>query len=248
MNNLSLSLGTQLASSGASWNPITGLGSSLLAYWDADTASSLTLSGSNVTTWADVKNGYAVTQAVSGSKPIYSATGLNNRGAVTFDGTDDFLELASQPFPSANNGSEIWALVNQTALVADTTARGIAGYGTDLASTSRYDIRRVITGVNRGGVGGAATVSNTAADFSGIHVIRGRFEATQISVSIDGNTAATGAAIPNTGTTRVRIGATPLAAPTYFQGAVNALIVTSLLTTDQATQLTQYLKTRGGIS
>lgn len=237
-----------------SWNPINGLGSALLERWWAAATSTLTLSGSNVTTWASQISGLAPTQATSGFKPTWSATGLNGKPAVTFDGTDDYLTIASLGnLPSGATGSEIWALVSQDALVADASVRVPFGYGNATAA-ARYAVRRVVTSTNRAGsvTGDGATgqtLNNTTVDFSGIHLVRARFEATQTLLSLDDGTASTLSVVPNTATSRTTIGANATASLSGpWKGSIADLLVTSLLTTAQATQLAAYLKAEGGIA
>jgi hypothetical protein len=66
------------------------------ALWlDAADASTINQSGGLVSAWAD-KSGTGKNATQSGSKrPIYSATGLNSKPAIDFDGVDDELALSS---------------------------------------------------------------------------------------------------------------------------------------------------------
>lgn len=63
------------------------------ALWlDAADASTITESGGAVSQWDD-KSGFNrhVAQSVGASKPTYQATGLNMKGTIDFDGTNDVL-------------------------------------------------------------------------------------------------------------------------------------------------------------
>jgi len=63
----------------------------MVLWLDADLG--LTLSGADVTTWADQSTqGNDVTQGTTINKPDYSASSLNGHGTIVFDGTDDFLD------------------------------------------------------------------------------------------------------------------------------------------------------------
>jgi len=233
------------------WDPVLDLGAALLGYWDAERPGLITLSGSSVTTWTDVVGGYAPTQGVSGSKPIYSATSFNGRPGITFDGTDDSLLAASQPFPSGSAASEIWALIDQKALAADATTRVSLAYGSGNSATSRYVARTTSGGVNRGfanaGNGTSAVqVTDTAVDYSGKHVARVEITGSAIAVSVDGNTSVSTAVTPATGTTNIRIGGT-LAGSNFANMTASAFLITSPLTTAQAAQMLAFLKARGGI-
>jgi hypothetical protein len=71
-----------------------------LAWYDASNASTITLNGSNVSQINDLSgNGYNATQSSAGLQPAYTAT-LNGLNVMTFDGSNDKLELPSIPFPS----------------------------------------------------------------------------------------------------------------------------------------------------
>jgi len=234
------------------WTP-RALGASLFGYWDAENLATLTLSGANVTTWADLVGGYAATQATSGFKPAWSASGFGSRAGINFDGTDDYLEFASPPFPAGSAGSEIWVLVRQDALAADTTTRQAAGYGSS-GNTMRQIERVVTSGVNRarsrtGDGASGVFAANASIDFSGYHLARAAFSPTQTSFALDGTALVSSSVVPGTTATRLRIGAGSSTSPSgFWQGSINAVLVTGLLSDAQAAQLTAYFKSRGGIA
>lgn len=232
---------------GWEWSPFD-LGTSLLAWWDASYG--VSLATASVTAWADRKGGYSAAQGTSGSQPTYSATSYNGRPGITFDGTDDELTVASQPFPSGANAGEIWAVASQSALTADTTTRQLFGYGGTSNATRRAIVRRVSGGVNRFGadIGDnsvAQPVNDAAVDFSGRHVLRVAVGATSTSVAINGGTPTSASAVPATGTTRARIGAsTANTASNFWSGVVSHIIVTSALSTADAALMTAFLSDR----
>jgi len=232
------------------WIP-SDLGAALLGFWDAERADLITLSGSSVTTWADAVGGYAPTQGVTGSKPVYATNSFNGRPGIAFDGTDDSLLLGSQPFPSGSAACEIWMLADQRALAADATVRVGFTYGSGNSPTTRYSGRTVVSAVNRAisnaGNGTAGVqATDTAVDLSGKHVVRVTISATTETIATDGNTAVSTAAVPNTGTANVRIGGT-VSGSNFANMIANAILVTSSLTTAQAAQMLAFLKSRGGI-
>lgn len=235
---------------GGLWTP-ANLGGSLLGWWDAEQASSMTVSGGTVSSWRDRVAGYDLAQGTVGNQPSFNATSFNSRPSVTFDGTDDYLDLAPAPFPIAAVPSEIWALVSQDALAADATTRDIFGYGGGV--NSRRTLRRTINaGANTftalSGSGGAAALAEvTTPAFTGIHVVRLVQTATDVTAYVDGGAGVTTAVVPNTSNTRVRMGARSDTLSNFFLGKMNTAIVTSLLDASQAAQLTAFLKSRGGI-
>jgi hypothetical protein len=149
--------------------------------------------------------------------------------------------------PSGASPCEIWALVSQDALVADTTERYACGWSGTSVVTGRAISRTVTGGTNRArgrtGIGGSATsVNDTAVDFSGIHVIRQIVGATTSSLSIDGGAPTTAAAVPATQNQRFRVGAiSAAAASNYWQGKIAAILVTNPLDDATAAALHSYL-------
>ena len=84
------SLNRNLFSDG--WNP------SLIstALWlDADDYLTLTLDGSTVSQWNDKSgNGRNATQAIVANQPTYIAEGLNGKGIIDWDGSNDSMEIS----------------------------------------------------------------------------------------------------------------------------------------------------------
>lgn len=225
------------------------LGSTLLAWWDA--SQGVTVSGSAVTAWRDRRNGYVVAQGASANRPTWSATGFNGAPGLTFDGTDDYLELASTPatFPTGSAGCEFWVVAQQSALPADTTVRHSVSYG-DVVTDRRFQSRFVSGGVNRtrtGAGNGTTGVAGdeTTIDLSSRHVIRSQFTATTVGSAVDSSALNTAAAVPATNLGRLRIGAAVLnPVANYWQGKIRDVIVTKPLTSDQATALRTFLLAR----
>jgi hypothetical protein len=233
--------------------PAGVLGPALLGFWDAERIDRLTLAGSAVAGWADSVGGHAAAQATAGARPEWQAAGFAGRPGIVFDGVDDYLDLASVPFPAGASPSEIWVLVRQDAATSGTGLRIAAAYGGASSNNRRAITRTVVSSVNRArtdcGNGSASIMATDAAvDLSGIHVMRGIFEAASVSVQVDGQAIGTPQAVAAaTGTTRVRIGAATGSANNFWHGAINAVLVTGLLTNEQAAWLLRYLKARGGI-
>lgn len=62
---------------------------------DADDASTITLNDGNVSQWNDKSgNGRNVVQAIEVNRPGYNSTTLNNKPAITFDGSLKFLAMS----------------------------------------------------------------------------------------------------------------------------------------------------------
>lgn len=223
----------------------------VLAWWPSDRLDLITLQpGDKVSSWRDVIAGYDAAQAVDASRPIWSPTSFNGRPGVFFDGTDDELTLASVPFPSGADASEVWLAFEQDSLSSDTTARNIFSYGGTANGTRRAIVRDDVSAVNRirldvGDNSVAVPVQDLSVDASSRHVVRAQFGAAESTITIDGQ-ATTAAVVPVTGTTRVRLGAnTANTAGGFFNGILRDVIVTTAtLTPEQVALLTTFLRER----
>lgn len=145
------------ADANTAWTP-ANVGTT--AWFDAADATTITLNGSTVSQWAD-KSGNAanIAQATASQQPSYSANGLNSKGLLTFDGSNDYLYSDAIPLRGATlttfiavyryitgGGSEDLVLgLGQTTdsqrirslyRSANGTTQGYAGWGAELTSSS----------------------------------------------------------------------------------------------------------------
>lgn len=240
------------ATQGGAWSP-AALGASLYALWDAERPDLVTESGGGVSSWKDAVGGYDAVQATSGKRPTYSLTGFNGRPVVTADGVDDMLEVATLPgsLPVGSAAGEIWSLVDQTALAADTTDRVIFSYGDTTLATGRRLARIVATGTNRaqGIIGdgvGSVSISNTTVNFSGRRVARLRIGASATQIDVDSAVGSSSAVVPNTGAVRARLFSNNGGAvgSSFFQGGLSLLAVTAPLSSSDAAQFAAFLNRR----
>ena len=100
------------------WRP-DELGASLALWLDAEDAASITLNGSTVSQWDD-KSGNArhVSQATAANQPNYTASGLNGKQVITFDGTNDALINASAGLMRAVSGATAVMVMSRAANLA----------------------------------------------------------------------------------------------------------------------------------
>jgi hypothetical protein len=100
------------------WRP-DELGASLALWLDAEDAASITLNGSTVSQWDD-KSGNArhVSQATAVNQPNYTASGLNGKPVITFDGTNDALINASAGLMRAVSGATAVMVMSRAANLA----------------------------------------------------------------------------------------------------------------------------------
>lgn len=234
---------------GGDWTPAS-LGSSLLAWWDAEHADRITRSGGLVSSWTDVVGGYTLTQATEAAKPTYSATSFNGQAGITADGTDDELTGAFPgSFPTGATAGEIWVVTDQQSLGADSSNNryAVAIGNANAAGRALYRGGNGIT--NRlttiVGDGAGKTSQLTTADFSGRHVIRSIADGTNIYAEVDGVRSVATACVPATTGSRVRVFANASStAGSFYAGAHCAVLFTSLLSAPQATQMYTFLNRR----
>jgi len=235
------------------WTPLS-LGAKLVFWFDAETTSSMTLTGSLVDQWRDRKSDFPVAQATSGFKPVLNPTGINGRPAVVFDGSDDYLQAiagstSASAIPQGANTSEVWQLANDTA-VGSAVLRM-------MLSTGSTSSQRRATGRNsalpnpvslRVPQGAGTTPVNGTTSLNGVHAVRTIFASAGSRVFVDQLTTAeaTTAVALNSTDTLLTVGSLT-SSSSFWQGPVNSVIVTTSLTADEADEMMNFLKTRGGL-
>lgn len=232
------------------WTPFL-LGTSILAWWDAERTDLITQSGGSVSSWKDCVVGYDAVQATSSSKPTYSATSFNMRPGVTADGVDDELTVAPVPagIPIGATPCEFWAVLDQTAAPGDASIRIALGVGGG-STVNRYFARTVSGGANRSliaaGDGSLQKAALGTGDFSGRHVLRSQITGTVIQSDLDGVPGSPTAGVPATSNTRLRLFGNTSASvgSAFFQGTFSAALITQPLDVQQAAQLRAYLTRR----
>ena len=215
------------------WTP-AALGSSLALWLDSDDVSTITLNGSTVSQWRDKSgNGRHASQADSANQPTYSATGLNGKPVLTFDGVNDFLS-----FQGVHD--QIWSL----AVVGRATNnnQGFVQFGL----TNQFGSLFVSDGFYRARPSGltVATVPFTAGE---IAVLTATYGATQTNIwknGAIGTTTAEGGVSSNAGSVIGTLGGI------YFlDGNIGEIIALNgvLSTTDRQT-LEGYLAHKWGLT
>lgn len=235
----------------------TVLGSNLIEAWDANRGDTILETSDQtyanvVSSWLGIVTGANLAQSTPLLKPTYDPVGLAGGPCITFDGVQQYLNCTDSGLmallPTGATPCEIWVLCSQDIAAADSTTRHVVGYAASSVINGRSLARLPVSAVNRAriytGTGAAASVAtDTHVDFSGVHVLRGVWGATQSTVDVDGSGAVAVSVVPVTSTpTLFRVGAIPaLAASNWWSGKVAAVILTKPLTTDQAAALHAYL-------
>ena len=79
-------------------DPLTIIGGTPYFFYSGDLGVTI---GTGVSNWADQSgNSRDASQGTGGAQPGYNASELNGRGVLTFDGTDDFMQLTTWDPPA----------------------------------------------------------------------------------------------------------------------------------------------------
>lgn len=190
--------GALAAVSGAPWTP-AALGSALALWLDADDASTITLNGSTVSQWND-KSGNArnVSQATAANQPTLTASGLNGKPVLTFDGTDWLFNANPGALIRNVAGGTVAAVMNYTDAVSNripVTVMNGTGLGVRLstalqtAGTTNILSRRLDADAT------ASSVTSPPAYTNGTSIIQvgvARYSAGALDQFVNGSAAGTG--------------------------------------------------------
>lgn len=247
-----MSLRPNIIGRGQYWDPYQ-LGPNLRAWWCADDhgTSRMTDDGAGlISSWIDRIGNLAATGTTT-QRPTWASNSLNSLPAVTFDASANQLFTGTTTgLPVATTSGELWCLVGQSALVADTTLRCAIAYGSTAANGTRLLARKVTSGTNRAQASIdrniAENVADTITDFSGNHIFMAYFDQSGqiIGGRVDGSatTPPTGAmTLMNTGATRVRLGANIDGSGLWNGPGAHYLIITGLQTLAQRQRLEGFL-------
>ena len=201
---------------------------------DATDSSTLTLSGTSVTTWKD-KSGNS-RNATGGTSPTRTTNG------VVFNGSSQYLATTYTAVPSAES-------VFVVATWTGTTTKSYSMIGSSAGNGRSYVVTRPSSGAvtvqwRRRGVAGYAATSGVVA--STRFLSSAIFTGTGGTTGFNGGAQSTSAAFTFTGTGTTTIGVS--ATTEYFQGTINELVVyAAALTSAQRQQVEGYLAWKWGL-
>lgn len=208
----------------------------VVGFWSADMG--VTEAAGLVSEWINqVGQGHVVAQATSASRPVLDATAFAGLPALSFDGTDDYLEFnGTINFPAGTSTGEIFVLCSNDDPASNNVSRRAFSYGPSGATagnTERGVGRTVVSSVNRAraifGTGsGSNQVIDTERQLDGFHFMHADVDSgSQISIDVDFYPEVTAASSTSTGTpTRIRIGSSTNDTPgVFWKGKIRAVIV-----------------------
>lgn len=232
---------------GAGFAP-SDLGAELLFGVDLLRADLATVETGGLAALTDMVSGAQFAQSSSSARPAYNASGFNGWPNANYDGFDDRLSYSGTLLPGGG-GFELWALIDQTSLAADTGSKDYFGFGGNSSPARARFLRAVDSGVNRARAlipngTAAVAITNTGVDLSGRHVVRTIVETTQTFVDVDGvqsDGVSVSPAILTASQALSRIGATAATtAGAFFGGGIPAIYATALLGRDSAKAAAMY--------
>ena len=228
------------------------LGSAVKGWWDASDRATL-FTDTAMTTLVTAQDqavaalrdksasGLHLTQATGANCPLWKSD-----GSLLFDGTNDTLDNAAiTGLPIGTTPSEMFLLVRQDALVADTGTRTAFCYGGSSNNTRRTCFRVVISAANRARAQVGTSASSTSAteitaDFSGVNVVHIVFGAASTDIDVNNGTPVNAVVAVNAGAGTIRMGALTSTAASWWNGKMARSLITSLLTTPQRTSTMAY--------
>lgn len=136
------------------WTPARETG---LQFWlDANDSSTITLNGSNVSEWRDKSgNGRHATQGTAISQPLYVLAGQNGKNLVTFDGSDDSMNIPATFVAGLSSAFSVYYVILR---------RGI-GTGSVGSDTYAPDLCPVDGASDRGSFHYIKALSSTGASY-----------------------------------------------------------------------------------
>lgn len=161
--------------------------SSLIGWWDASDAGTITETGGAVSSWADKAGGAALTQGVASRQPLTGGRSLNGLNVLDFDG-GDYLERALTLPASGNLAIHMALGVDSVsnAFEAILALEATNDFQIDANDDAAFDGRLNATGIGPG-------TSLTGGPFSGAMSVSilFDFDASTSSVLVNGQTRGT---------------------------------------------------------
>lgn len=211
-----------------------------LQLWlDGADASTITQVAGALSQWNDKStNTYQALQATGANKPAYSSTGLDSKGAITFNGTSDFLSISGFSVPTTFTAFIVLDVIStpQSAFAAffDT------GFST-----------QILLGFDSGGIKITATVNNVFATAAPAFTTGGSHQALFSTDGVNGITAFDSTS--SSYTSSAAAGGSVTANIGVFNGAnyINAtigemLMYQGLLSSADITVIQDYLRNKWG--
>lgn len=208
------------ATSVAVWTPLNDL--NLIAWWDAQNIPSLTLSGSNVSAWADRKGGLVASQATGANQPVWSASARNGKAGVTFNGTTTFLSGNSSTLPSGSSPSSIY-------VAGFLNSAAVTEFAFTYGNASSLNWRVVFNAATTGNIGGglfSGDISSSTVWLNNDRFVGYLIGAASQQLFGDGSSIGSSSFVPNT-TAASTFFIGKQVNPGNFSGPIQQIVITN---------------------
>ena len=224
------------------WEPVSGLGDSLIAMLDADDVDLMVNDGGNlISSWSTRTGGITVTASGS-ARGTWSTTGFNGtNAAIDTDGVANcYTTLSLGAIPTGGNPSEVWVLAHQKSATPGTSQVAMQ-YGGAAANVAVRRVLKGSVGIKAQIYADTAVATDNLHDWTGPALVRGVWSGSAENGWFNGVPFITNPTAIDplaTGTTRLRIGAATAGSPTLFgQFGFNKIAFTKPLNLLQQYQL-----------
>jgi hypothetical protein len=219
-----------------------------LALWlDAADSSTLTLSGTSVTTWAD-KSGNGRTGTVTGTIP-YTGN-INGRASLSFNGTSNTFIRGN--LPNTGNTLTVFAVFTMNAVGSSATSRVVS-----LGVTTARDFNNTLyTGAIEGipslskfdAIRNSTSLSGVTRTFGLPMIACSLFDGTNHTMFVNGTGASPVASSGNFGIATYSIAGEVGDGGSFITGAIGEIVIYNInLTTSQRQQIEGYLAWKWGL-
>lgn len=238
-----------------SYTPYPLLLSGVVAWWDADDASTFTFSsGTVVEEWRSRVGSYALIQANPANRPSRSGA-VNGKSTVVFDGSNDSLSVANFDLTAGGQAFSLWAVVT----AASGTDQAVVEHTTNFNNNAGAFLFARNAAGNSPGLGkrgstAYATFENTTSVTTPAAIIVGTHDGTlatnETTLWVNGN--ANGARFVNSNTNSSNLNSTLFVGARagtslFLNGQIAELgITTNAMTDSDRLLLQQYLAAKWG--
>lgn len=232
------------------WSPLDI--PSVISWWDVEDASTLSLGGGTVLSITDKKSGVVLSQGSASSRPLYSSDGFGGRPAMVFDGADDKLlnMNVGDLYPVGAAEANLWVIAEAYTPGTESGQKCMLGYGNGgnndrrLRRAAQTSTLTPYVQMTSGSASGIGSTNNTDPPFIGRHLVKGKITPANRAVAMDANSYAWGGAVSDTLGGWVALGAPASLSTQFYEGAINAALITGPLIPDDEAKLISWCMAR----
>ena len=227
----------------SSFNPASISG--LQLWLDADDSETITLNGSTVSQWDDKSgNNYHVSQATASNQPTFTASALNSKSVVRFDGVNDGLINTGDTPVGGSTNRTVFIVFNFNGTTIDYAL--VLGYNGALNGKAFGISEEIAVRVNNGNRVWTTAVDSTHAI---VTIVLDGTSTTDLSAWKNGSSLTASSTATQTIDTQSGVGIGRSPAGNHLNGDVAEIIVyNSALSTSDRESVESYLSTKWGIS